>query len=148
MNVYLDANMNGVPDGAPVGTAVTGANGIYRVDGLAAGNYLVRYDSTTAPGHYPTTAASQTVYGLLRASNTFMLTSAYSPPRPIPPASATRSGLTRNENGIVDSGETPIVNVDVRLYADLNNNGIVDDGEPLFVPPPALTPMAITCSAV
>ncbi|MDD5705243.1 MAG: SdrD B-like domain-containing protein [Kiritimatiellae bacterium] len=63
--VYADSNMDGIPDGPPVGSAVTGQDGSYRVQGLPAGNYLVSYDFDTVPaGYTASTSGSLSVYGL------------------------------------------------------------------------------------
>jgi len=60
VRVYVDSNANGEYDvGEPFAT--TDAVGAYRIYGLAAGTYTVRYDSSTLPaGYQPTTAASIT----------------------------------------------------------------------------------------
>ena len=47
--VLFNATAAGVPVGAAVGTAVTAAGGYYRFDGLPAGTYVVRVDTTSAP---------------------------------------------------------------------------------------------------
>ncbi|MCX6927189.1 MAG: DNRLRE domain-containing protein, partial [Verrucomicrobia bacterium] len=134
VNVYLDANMDGVPDGGVVGTAVTDTTGHYEVYGLDAGNYLVRYDSSTAPsGYVPTTATVKTVYGLTVGQQYTAADFGLRPPAPAGTASTIGDTvwMDLNNNGVVDAGEAGIANVDVRLYIDLNNNGVVDFSDPL-----------------
>jgi hypothetical protein len=41
VNLYLDTNMDGIPDGPPVATQMTDANGDYYFDGLLEGKYIV-----------------------------------------------------------------------------------------------------------
>ncbi|CAN98241.1 MULTISPECIES: SdrD B-like domain-containing protein [Sorangium] len=52
VDLFGDANCDGVADGALLQTAVTGANGVYRFTELEAGCYVVDVDDTTLPlGH-------------------------------------------------------------------------------------------------
>ena len=41
VRLYQDANNDNVPDGAPIASTVTDANGMYKFSGLPAGNYIV-----------------------------------------------------------------------------------------------------------
>ena len=41
VNLYLDANNDGIPDGGIIDTVTTDANGYYRFDNLTAGGYVV-----------------------------------------------------------------------------------------------------------
>ena len=41
VNLYLDANNDGIPDGGIIDTVTTDANGYYRFDDLTAGGYVV-----------------------------------------------------------------------------------------------------------
>ncbi|MBI5950801.1 MAG: sortase [Chloroflexi bacterium] len=52
VNLYLDANNDGVPDGGIIATDVTDANGFYRFDNLIAGTYIVEI---TPPAGYGST---------------------------------------------------------------------------------------------
>jgi hypothetical protein len=45
VSYFADANTDGVPDGAALGTINTDASGYYRFDGLASGNYVVRINA-------------------------------------------------------------------------------------------------------
>ena len=64
MSVFADANTDGVPDGAALGTVNTDTNGYYRFDGLASGNYVVRVNPASfanggvIAGHQNTTGAN------------------------------------------------------------------------------------------
>jgi len=59
VNLYEDANDDGIPDGAAVATTTTSASGYYRFDNLAAGTYIVEvlppagYRSSTTNGGDP-----------------------------------------------------------------------------------------------
>ena len=52
VSLFADADSNGTPDtpGSPVGTVTTDANGYYRFDGLAAGDYVVRINPSNFTG--------------------------------------------------------------------------------------------------
>ncbi len=47
--LYVDNNNDGVPDGNPIATKATDANGYYLFTGLAPGNYIVGVDPSTLP---------------------------------------------------------------------------------------------------
>jgi uncharacterized repeat protein (TIGR01451 family) len=46
LSLYLDANSDGVPDGAAIATTTTDSNGHYLFDGLWQGTYLVEVDAS------------------------------------------------------------------------------------------------------
>ena len=130
VTVYVDSNGNGQFDpGEP--STVTDSTGHYRIDGFAAGTYQVRYLYGTVPaGYMPSTPMLQVA---TLATATTQYVNADFGLRP--PGTSSIGGsvwIDANENGIVDSGELPIPNVDVRLYADLNNNGAIDAGDQLL----------------
>ncbi|HTX91046.1 MAG TPA: SdrD B-like domain-containing protein, partial [Anaerolineales bacterium] len=52
-NLYLDSNDDGTPDGSAIATTTTDADGFYRFDGLAAGNYIV--EVVPPSGYIPST---------------------------------------------------------------------------------------------
>jgi len=52
VNLYLDANNDGAPDGASIGSVATDANGYYRFDNLFANTYIVE---VTPPSGYAST---------------------------------------------------------------------------------------------
>ncbi len=131
VRVYLDSNNNGVYDvGEP--NTFTDTSGTYRIYGLSAGNYTVRYDAATIPaGFVPSTATSQAVtlataqqynnadFGLSTSSST-------------PSSIGDTLWIDRNGDGIVDSGEPRLPNITVKLYYDANNNGAIDAGDLLL----------------
>ncbi len=47
--LYADANIDGIPDGAPIATQTTVGGGYYLFTGLSAGNYVVGVDPSTMP---------------------------------------------------------------------------------------------------
>ncbi len=55
VNLYLDADGNGIPDGAAIATMLTDANGYYRFDNLFAGIYIVE---VVPPAGYASTIDS------------------------------------------------------------------------------------------
>ncbi|MBK7764286.1 MAG: hypothetical protein IPI46_13235 [Bacteroidetes bacterium] len=57
-NLYIDANTDGVPDGAAIATILSGANGEYIFDGLYAGNYIVGIVPPSIVGGAYTSSAS------------------------------------------------------------------------------------------
>ncbi|MCO6454696.1 MAG: DUF11 domain-containing protein [Pirellulaceae bacterium] len=56
VNLYVDANQDGVPDGAAVGSTTTNGSGFYEFTGLAPGSYVVQF---IAPNGETFTAANQ-----------------------------------------------------------------------------------------
>ena len=127
VRVFIDQNGDGQYNvGEPTDTTDTA--GRYRIYGLAAGTYTVRYDYSTVPSRYiPTTALSHSAtitggqqysladFGLRSPASTGVLGS-----------TGDTLWLDRNEDGIVDGDETLLPNVTVRLYRDANGNGTFD----------------------
>ena len=133
VRVFIDQNGDGQYNvGEPTDTTDTA--GRYRIYGLGAGTYTVRYDYSTVPSRYiPTTALSHitTITGGQQYSLAdFGLRS---------PASAGPLGsigdtvwLDSDEDGLVDGDETLLPNVTVRLYRDANSNGTFEAASDLI----------------
>ena len=123
--VFIDRNLNGVPDvGEP--TTVTGASGDYSFE-LGPGTYAVR--EIVQSGYVqtaPTTVAHVVpLFGAPVSGRDF---GNYRPPVA---GKGTISGAAYNDangNGSRDSGEGALLNW--TIYLDANNNGVFNVGEP------------------
>lgn len=133
IRVYVDSNSNGVFDvGEP--SAITDNSGAYRIYGLSAGTYTVRYDAATIPaGYSPTTSTSNTTAlsaGQQYSNADFGLRPA------APPASASSVGdtvwLDANNDGVVDAGEARLPAVTVKLYFDADSSGTLTPSDVLL----------------
>ena len=130
VRVFIDLDADGIYDAGVEPTATTDATGFYRIIGLNAGNYSVRYDVSTLPvGYVPSTP--------LVHSAVIAATEQYSAVDfgLRPPGTSTIGDtvwIDANEDGVVNAGEVTLANIDVHLYADLNNNGLVDAGDLLL----------------
>ena len=132
VRVYVDSNNNGVYDvGEP--NAITDNAGAYRIYGLAAGTYNVRYDATTLPaGYTPSTATTLSVvltgdqqyntadFGLKQAAS-----------GPTASSIGDTVWLDTNNDGIVDASETRLSGITVKLYYDTDNSGTITPGDVL-----------------
>jgi uncharacterized repeat protein (TIGR01451 family) len=136
--VWADANLDGVQDAGEFGisgvtvrlyaadgttllqTDTTDALGLYRFFGLAAGNYVVRYDTSTAPsGYFATTALSVPVTlttGQQFNDADFGLFT-------LPPGTGSIGDLVwldADNNGVKDAEESVLPNITVRLERLIN----------------------------
>ncbi|MEY4941697.1 MAG: hypothetical protein RIQ93_3432, partial [Verrucomicrobiota bacterium] len=130
VRVYIDQNGNRAYEiGEPF--ALTGSNGHYLMSGLTQATYNVRYDySTVSAGYTPTTTSSLSVS--LPYTNAQVLTADFGL-RPPDTSSITGSvWVDVSREGVFDAAETAIPNVDVKLYADVNNDGAIDAGDVLL----------------
>ncbi len=137
LRVYADANQDGLPDGPPVGTAVTDVAGKYRLYGLSAGHYLAGYDFTTVlPLSLPTTPVYIPVYNLAAYQQFSGANFGVHPPLPAGSPQACTVGdslwIDADLNGLSDSWELPLQSIPVKIYADVNNNGLVDLADALL----------------
>ncbi|MCB0559738.1 MAG: hypothetical protein KDD09_12385, partial [Phaeodactylibacter sp.] len=135
VNLYEDNNQDGVPDGAPIATDVTDANGEYGFP-VNPGSYVVEFvtpggftgtpqdqggDDTTDSDADPNTGLTGTI--TINSGETDLTNDAgyYE---------AASLGdyvwLDTNANGLQDDGATGIANVTVNLYADTNQDGTPD----------------------
>ena len=141
--VWADADADGVQDSGEFGipgvtvrlfaadgvtqlaTATTDSSGIYRFYGLAAGNYVVRYDDTTTPsGYFGSTPSSVSVS--LAASQQF--NNADFGLAPIPAGTGSIGDyvwIDADNDGVQNAGELPLANVTVNLERLINGNWTV-----------------------
>lgn len=135
VRVFIDLDSDTTYDAGTEPFATTDATGFYRIQGLSAGTYSVRYDYSTVPaGYVPTTPL---VHSAVLAATTQYSTADFGllPPPPLGPAVAEIGDtlwIDSNADGITDPTETVLPDIDVQLYADLNNNGLVDPGDVLL----------------
>ena len=139
--LYEDTNGNGAidPDDALVATTTTNGSGIYGFTGLAVNlDYLVKIDETDpdfigAFGAGPIAASTSHCKGRSPTTDTPVIDTVdfgyYQPP----PA-AVGDTVCQDTNGdrLCTGADTPLPNIEVQLYGDLNGNGFVDPGEPLL----------------
>lgn len=147
VNLYLDSNGDGLADGAPIATTTTDANGYYRFDGLAAGNYVVEvenpvgYFSSSINGGDPDTSASDVddngiidsvAPGGAKSTRSAAVTLGPGDSEPTgetdlgpgdPGATDARSNLT------VDFGFYRGLSLGNEVWIDDNDNGLKDSGE-------------------
>ena len=113
----------------------TDAFGIYRIYGLTnATSYNVTLTPATIPaGYAPTTAGVLTRTATLAGVNDADF--GLQPKTGINPEDASSIGDTvwndADRDGVVDSGETRLADITVKLYSDTNNNGVIDAGDVL-----------------
>ncbi len=147
--VYADINGNGVQDSGEPGlmgvsvsvtngvntyTTTTDSSGNYRIFGLTAGTWTVSIDPASFPsGYTPTTA---TTVSRTLASGTSQINDADFGLRPPPSVTGVTPSsigdtvwLDADNNGAVDSGETLLAGLPVKLYKDMNSNGVIDAGD-------------------
>jgi len=132
--VFIDANGNGMLD---IGehSAMTDGFGVYRIIGLTNATYTVIVDESTLPSGY--SVSTHTSLELTISDNTLQLDDAdfgFRPP-PDPENESSVAGSVWNdadEDGNIESGEAPLVNVTVNLYKDLMNDGLTPDDILIF----------------
>jgi fimbrial isopeptide formation D2 family protein/uncharacterized repeat protein (TIGR01451 family) len=135
VRVFIDLDSSGTYNAGLEPFAITDSTGFYRIQGLSAATYSVRYDYSTVPaGYVPTTPLALSV--VLAATAQYSAADfGLLPPPPLGP-NVSEIGDTlwidTNSNGLVDPSETLLPDIDVLLYADLNNNGLVDSGDVLL----------------
>jgi hypothetical protein len=136
--VWADTNADGLQDAGEVGipgmtvllyaadgttqldSTTTDSSGFYRFYGLAAGNYLVRYDTTTAPaGHFGSTPVSLAV----SLSEAQQFNDADFGLYPVPSGTGSIGDfvwIDANNDGVQDGGESPLEGVAVILERRIN----------------------------
>ncbi|MCB9296611.1 MAG: carboxypeptidase regulatory-like domain-containing protein [Lewinellaceae bacterium] len=141
VNLYADANQDGVPDGPALGTTTTDPSGFYQFTGLAPGDYVVEFinpgggllpspqdqggDDTIDSDADPNTGLSHSI-NLESGENDPTIDAGYY-------ESAFIGDFVWQDtdgDGIQDAGEPGIPGVTVNLYADANQDG-VPDGAPI-----------------
>lgn len=135
MRIYADLDSDGIYD---IGEsfALTDSAGAYRIYGFSAGTYTARLDDTVFPsGYLPSTPTSNTT--TLAPSQQYSDADFGLKPSPAligDPGSSIGDTLwlDANENGIVDSGETLLSNVTVKLHYDADNSGTINIGDLLL----------------
>lgn len=142
--VFFDADGNGIRTAGESGLAgvkvqavdaktqgrtyssivITGSNGAYSFEALAAGSYVVI--ETDLPGYVSTTPASRAV-----AVRSGAVTGVdFGDCLPITLAGIIFEDLNGDgEQGLADPG---VANARVEVFADNNGNGVIDSGEPLL----------------
>ncbi len=128
--VWFDHNANGIQEageagvasvtvnlqddtGAVIDTTVTDSTGFYEFDGLIAGTYTVVVDSSTLPG------ALQKTYDFDDGATT----------SPATPDQATVTIAAGEEQDQIDFGYRPLASIGDTVWFDLNANGVQDTGE-------------------
>ena len=129
VKVYLDVDDSGTwESGEPY--ALTALDGGYLIAGPANGSHVVRYDYATAPaGYVPTTPLSVTSVEL--TGTTLFLDADFGLRPPATASVGDTVWLDANEDGVVDAGETPLADIEVRIYADTDGDGVLDPGDVL-----------------
>jgi hypothetical protein len=139
VNLYVDNNNDGFPDGVPVATTTTNGTGFYSFTGLLPGNYIVGF--VPPSGGYTASPANQGSNDNVDSDNIggFTTTINLSPGENdnsidagffIPATIGNFVWNDINQNGLQD-GEPGISGVLVSLYADADNNGIPDSATPI-----------------
>jgi len=149
VNLYLDSNQDGTPDGAAIATTKTNANGSYLFTNLNAGTYIVEvippagYTSSTGnnsePAPSPNTNLTDnddncTMQGSVARTGSVTLTVGGAPiNEPATPGIADTTP-DNNANYTVDCGfflpTTPgLANLGDFVWQDTNQNGVQDTGE-------------------
>lgn len=108
------------PNGAPLASMVTDANGKYLFTNLEAGSYFVRFDLSTAAGGFQFTTANVGVNDALD-SDANVLTGVTSPCVTL---------AVGGSNLTVDAGIYRPASLGDFVWTDLNRNGAQDGGEP------------------
>ncbi|HQK12556.1 MAG TPA: SdrD B-like domain-containing protein [Anaerolineae bacterium] len=146
VELYLDANNDGVADGAAIATATTDANGLYLFGGLSANNYIVKvaasnfqsggalYDSTTSTAYAQTydpnaynpssTSLSCLTSGAVGCDNTNWL-------KGVTVSGVFFPGLQLGQNDLSsDFGyKPPTRTIGDTVWIDGNGNNVYDPGE-------------------
>ena len=140
VNLSGDIDGDGIDDYTT--STVTDADGIYSFTGLLGGSYVVSVDPATLPGGYnPTYDPDGT--GTAHTTNVALADNANRTDVDFGYTGLNSAGDTVwfdfNNNGIQDSGEDGIGNVDVTLTADIDGDGITEyfsttttDGDGLY----------------
>ena len=146
VNLYLDSDDDGTPDGGVIATDTTDANGYYRFDNLAADTYIVEvippagYTSTLDAGDPDTDPDDDDDNGVLVTgtairSNPVTLGPGTSEPQgESNPTANPEAGeaLDLQSNRTVDFGFVSTVNqvsLGSTVFSDVNGNGVQDTGE-------------------
>jgi hypothetical protein len=137
VTLYADTNNNGVIDvgtDGVVGSATTGADGMYLFSGLRAGNYLVNVDQGAASipvdpfgNKYRRTTAVPHLVALGAGQSDLAADFGFAAPASI----GDMVFFDSNGNGTQDFTETGIPNVTVELYLDANQDGQPDSPTPI-----------------
>ncbi|MEM7394159.1 MAG: SdrD B-like domain-containing protein, partial [Verrucomicrobiota bacterium] len=128
VQLYADADTNGVPDGTPIRSLATAPDGTYSFTNIPPGQYLVieidlpGYNSTAdSDGGDPNRIAVPHVFGADNVANDFLDFRA-----------ARILGQVRFDTDVdgdvTDLGEPGLTNVTVFLYTDPNGDGSLADG--------------------
>ncbi len=135
VRVFIDLDSSGTYNAGIEPFAITDSTGFYRLQGLSASTYSVRYDYSTVPaGYVPTTPLSLSI-ALAATAQYSAADFGLLPPPPLGPTVSEIGDtlwIDTNSNGLVDPSETLLPDIDVLLYADLNNNGLVDPTDVLL----------------
>ena len=139
VNLYEDTNNNGVIDAgdALIGTTSTNGSGVYGFPNLAEGlSYIVDVDQADPDiaTYFGGGAIQQSTVDPRPVQG---LTGAYTAAdfgfyKVVPGSIGDLVWYDADADGVKDSNESGLANVDVKLYQDTNGNGVVDAGEPLL----------------
>ncbi len=136
LNLYMDTNNDGNPDGLSIGSAFTNSSGNYTFSGVNPGHYVVvemsplyysnvsDYDHTTAP---PDTDGDDSAEGPDDNIPVFLL----------PGETDADNDFVDGRPGVIcgnvsDDNGLYISSVEIRIYVDVNNNGTHDAGDILY----------------
>ena len=144
VNLYLDVNIDGIPDGPPVATQPTDANGDYYFDGLLEGKYIVGVappfnlnGSSTPTGGEADDQVDNNDNGVQSTpgdeilSGTIMLMANAEPNDPNEQGSGGGFDALDDNNGdmTIDFGLVPSMALGSTVFGDFNNNAIQDPSE-------------------
>ena len=139
VNLYEDTDGDGIlgPGDLLIATDVTDANGFYEFTGLASGlSYLVDIVQTDpdlaghfAPDAYAAVPGADGVDPRPVPNLSGASTQDFGYDRIIPSSIGDEVFIDLDGSGTFNAGDTPLANVTVTLYQDLNGNGVVDGSE-------------------
>ncbi|MBK9106237.1 MAG: HYR domain-containing protein [Saprospiraceae bacterium] len=145
VHLYLDTNVDGIPDGRAIATQLTDANGDYYFDGLVEGKYIIGIDppatlsgSSTPTGGQADNQVDNNDNGAQDApgdeifSNTIMLMANTEPNDTNEPGSGGGFDALDDNNGdmTIDFGLVPAMSLGSTVFVDDNNNTVQDPTEP------------------
>ena len=131
IQLFSDPNSDGDPgDGTEIRVTATDVSGAFELPNLELGDYVIV--QSDLPG-YASSAPADNRIAVSLVSLAASTNHNFFDYLPAPTNYASISGtvwLDANSNGVVNAGETGIVNVAVDLVQDANTNGLAEAGEP------------------
>ncbi len=141
VNLYLDNNDDGTPDGGVIDTTVTANGGYYRFDNLLADTYIVEsaiplnlYSSTPDAGDPDMDADDSddngviVLPGFVRSNPVTLGPGTVEPTLEPDLGPGDQGSIDARANMTVDFGFTPPVSIGSTVFLDPENNGVQDGG--------------------